>query len=93
MPAPARRATAPTAAARRRPAPASRVPLPDFTDCGYQTREPDADWIAIAHGGGPVRAFDRRMPAFGDALSEAQLAAIVHHLRSFCRDARAVAAR
>ena len=64
------------------------VPLPDFTDCGYQTREPDADWIAIAHGGGPVRAFDRRMPAFGDALSEAQLAAVVRHVRSFCRDAR-----
>ncbi|MEO5822152.1 MAG: cytochrome c [Vicinamibacteraceae bacterium] len=64
-------------------------PLPDFTDCGFQTREPDADWLAIAHGGGPVRAFDRRMPAFGDALSEAELATIVRHLRTFCRDARA----
>jgi len=64
------------------------LPVPDFTDCAYQTREPDADWIAIAHSGGPVRAFDRRMPAFGDALSETQLAAIVHHLRSFCGDAR-----
>ncbi|HET9372726.1 MAG TPA: c-type cytochrome, partial [Vicinamibacterales bacterium] len=30
------------------------VPTPDFTDCSFATREPDADWIAIAHEGGPV---------------------------------------
>jgi mono/diheme cytochrome c family protein len=63
-------------------------PLPDFTDCSFQTREPDADWLAIAHDGGPVRAFDRRMPAFGEALSGDQLAAIVRHLRRFCADPR-----
>src|SRR5688572_1763781 len=45
------------------------IPLPDFTDCSFATREPAADWFAIAHDGGPVRAFDRMMPAFGEALS------------------------
>src|ERR1700752_2904678 len=48
-------------------------PLPDFTDCGFNTPEVAADWFAIAHEGGPVRAFSRRMPAFGDALTEAEI--------------------
>ena len=37
------------------------VPTPDFTDCSFSSREPDADWIAVAHQGGPVRAFDETM--------------------------------
>ena len=48
------------------------TPLPDFSDCSFSSREPDADWVAIAHQGGPVRAFDETMPAFGEALSEEQ---------------------
>lgn len=62
------------------------VPLPDFTDCRFATPEADADWLAIAHEGGPVRAFDRLMPAFGDALSPGELRLIVTHLRSFCTE-------
>jgi hypothetical protein len=64
------------------------TPLPDFTDCSFATPEPDADWFAIAHEGGPVRAFDRRMPAFGRALSEGALLRVIQHLRGFC-DSRA----
>jgi mono/diheme cytochrome c family protein len=60
------------------------TPLPDFTDCSFATPEPDADWLAIIHEGGPTRAFDRRMPAFGEALSGEQLQQIVDHLRTFC---------
>jgi len=60
--------------------------LPDFTDCSFATREPDSDWFAVAHRGGPARAFDRRMPAFGLALSQAQLEAAVQHLRTFCQE-------
>src|SRR5687767_6294426 len=41
-------------------------PIPDFTDCSFNTPEAAADWIAVAHQGGPVRAFSRRMPAFGE---------------------------
>jgi mono/diheme cytochrome c family protein len=62
------------------------VPLPDFTDCSFTTREPDADWFAVSHGGGPMRAFDRMMPAFGTALTDEEIAAAVSHLRTFCAD-------
>ncbi len=60
------------------------TPVPDFTDCNFASREPDADWGAIIHAGGPVRAFDRMMPAFGDALSAEEIQAILDHVRSLC---------
>jgi mono/diheme cytochrome c family protein len=62
------------------------TPLPDFTECSFATPEPDADWLAVMHDGGPARAFDRRMPAFGDALTDAQLQDILDYTRSFCTD-------
>ena len=58
---------------RRRDAGRLRHPLPDFTDCSFDSPEAAADWLAVAHDGGPVRAFDRRMPAFGEALTAAEL--------------------
>lgn len=60
--------------------------IPDFTDCSFASREPDADWIAVAHQGGPVRGFDRRMPAFGDALDDHSLELVMAHVRTFCPD-------
>jgi hypothetical protein len=62
------------------------APLPDFTDCSFATPEADADWLAVAHDGGPVRAFDRRMPAFGEALGQEALLRAVSHIRSFCAE-------
>jgi hypothetical protein len=62
-------------------------PLPDFTDCDFAAREPDADWIAIAHQGGPVRGFSAMMPAFGAALTVEQIARIVAHIRTLCTEA------
>jgi mono/diheme cytochrome c family protein len=62
------------------------LPLPDFSDCSFATVEPSADWFAVAHDGGPVRAFDRRMPAFGEALPERDLEAAVAYLHEFCTD-------
>ncbi len=64
------------------------TPLPDFTDCSFATREPDADWYSIVHQGGPTRAFNRMMPAFGAALTEAEIYAALGHVRSFCGDDR-----
>ncbi|HEX6203836.1 MAG TPA: cytochrome c [Thermoanaerobaculia bacterium] len=61
-------------------------PLPDFTDCSFATREPDADWFAVSHDGGPARAFGRMMPAFGEALSGAELQKALDHVRTFCAD-------
>ena len=62
------------------------VPLPDFTDCSFASREPAADWFAVAHAGGPVRAFDRRMPAFGEALAEDEIERTIAHVRALCSD-------
>ena len=62
--------------------------LPDFTDCDFAVREPDADWYAIAHRGGPIRGFDRLMPSFGEALEREQIQAALAHIRSFCKDSR-----
>lgn len=61
-------------------------PLPDFTDCSFASREPDADWVGVAHGGGPVRGFSTTMPAFGEALSLEELQKAVDHIRTFCGD-------
>jgi hypothetical protein len=60
--------------------------FPDFTDCATNTVEPLGDWMAVAHRGGPVRALDRRMPAFGDALSDEQIERAVKYLWTFCDD-------
>jgi mono/diheme cytochrome c family protein len=60
--------------------------LPDFTDCATNTVEPMADWLAVVHRGGPVRALDRRMPAFGEALTESQIELALRHIWTFCDD-------
>ena len=63
-------------------------PVPDFSDCAFASREPDADWYAVIHEGGPTRAFDRMMPAFGDALTGEEIDRILGHVRTFCEDSR-----
>ena len=62
------------------------LPVPDFTDCNFGTREPDEDWLAVSHGGGPERGFDRVMPAFGEALTVDELQRALDYARSLCRD-------
>jgi hypothetical protein len=62
------------------------VPLPDFADCSFVSREPDADWLAVSHQGGPVRGFSTSMPAFGEAFSIEQLQKIIDYIRTFCTD-------
>jgi len=65
-----------------------RVPMPDFTDCAFASREPDADWFAVAHEGGPVRGFSPLMPPHGESLGAETLQLVIAHVRSFCTDAR-----
>jgi mono/diheme cytochrome c family protein len=62
------------------------VPPPDFTECSFASREPAADWVAVAHDGGPTRAFSRLMPAFGDALSMEQLELIMEYVGGMCTE-------
>jgi hypothetical protein len=59
-------------------------PLPDFRDCAFATREPDTDWLAVAHDGGPARAFARIMPAYGQALTVEEITRVLGHMRTFC---------
>jgi mono/diheme cytochrome c family protein len=67
---------------------AFETPVPDFSDCEFASREPDPDWYAIIHEGGPARAFDSLMPAFGDALTGDDIQEILAHVRTFCEDPR-----
>jgi mono/diheme cytochrome c family protein len=67
---------------------ALEIELPDLTDCSFSTREADADWIAVAHEGGPARAFAREMPAFGSALDLQQIRSALDYARTFCADRR-----
>ncbi|HQX83820.1 MAG TPA: c-type cytochrome, partial [Vicinamibacterales bacterium] len=60
------------------------VPTPDFTDCQFAPREANADWVTVAHEGGPARGFSNHMPAFGGAFSEADLYKIIGHVKTFC---------
>lgn len=62
------------------------VEPPDFSDCAFATAEPDPDWHAVVHEGGPIRGLGRHMPAFGDALTMDQIALAVGHVRTFCKD-------
>jgi len=68
--------------------PQSRVgwdlPLPDFNDCNFASREPNDDWMAVAHDGGPARGFSKLMPAFGDVLTAEELELVLIHMRTFC---------
>jgi hypothetical protein len=60
--------------------------LPGFTDCSFASREPHGDWAGVAHEGGPLRGFDRMMPAFGDALSMEEIERVVAYVKGLCED-------
>jgi hypothetical protein len=62
------------------------TPLPDFTDCSFTTPEADLDWSSVVHKGGTIRALDRRMPSFIDALSEEEIDRVIGYIRGFCAE-------
>lgn len=62
------------------------IALPDFSDCSFANREPDSDWLAVAHGGGPARGFSPLMAPWGGVFSIDELGLAVGHLRTFCND-------
>jgi mono/diheme cytochrome c family protein len=71
------------------PAAAALEPRPAaLSDCAFANREADADWLAVAHRGGPARAFSPSMPAFNAELSREEITAILLHVRSFCAGSR-----
>lgn len=64
------------------------VPLPDFTDCGFNTREPDSDWSFVVNHGGTAMGLSSQMPAYADALTADEMAEVLAYMRQFCRDDR-----
>lgn len=64
------------------------IPLPDLTNCASFNKEPDADWFAVIHQGGPARAWSPIMPAFGDALTAEQINQVIEYVRTFCQNKR-----
>jgi mono/diheme cytochrome c family protein len=64
------------------------VPLPDFTDCNFITREGDGNWAYLIAHGGEAFGLSPQMPAFGDALTGEQIQAVLDFIRSFCDEPR-----
>jgi len=64
------------------------VPLPDFTDCNFITREGDGNWYYLLVHGGEGLALSPQMPAFGNVLTKEQLRAVLSYIRTFCHDPR-----
>ena len=64
------------------------IDLPDFSDCSFANREPDSDWLAVAHGGGPARGFSPLMAPWGGTFDLDELQMAVSHIRTFCSDDR-----
>jgi mono/diheme cytochrome c family protein len=60
------------------------IPLPDFTDCDFTSREPAPDFVSVAHQGGPVRGFSQFMPAMGSVLSIEEITRAVEYVKSYC---------
>ena len=59
---------------------------PDFTESRFASREPAADWAGIVTHGGPIRGFDRLMPAFGDALPREEIDLILEYVQTLYQD-------
>jgi mono/diheme cytochrome c family protein len=60
------------------------VPLPDFTDCVVATGESTANWAGLIRYGGKFLGLSDEMPAFGDALTESEIDAVLAYVRGFC---------
>ena len=60
--------------------------FPDFTACIATSREPNRDWSAILHNGGPARGFSEIMPSFREALTSDQIEKVIEYVRGFCRE-------
>jgi len=64
------------------------VPLPDFTDCNFITREADGNWLYLLAHGGESLGLSSQMPGFGDVLTPQQIQATLDYIRGFCHDPR-----
>ena len=81
----ARRATGRTGEDNRVPQLASTRRCLTSPTAASRRRSPMPTGWRSSTSGGPIRAFDRRMPAFGDALTERQIQQTIDYIRGLCR--------
>jgi mono/diheme cytochrome c family protein len=67
---------------------AINVPLPDFTDCNFITREGNGNWAYLITHGGKGLGLSPQMPAFADVLTDEQVHQVLDYIRTFCTDSR-----
>ena len=67
---------------------AIKVPLPDFTDCSFTTREPTSDWSYVSTHGGSGMGLSNQMPSFRGVLSDDEIEKVLDYIRGFCTDDR-----
>ncbi len=54
----------------------------NFSDSLFNSREPVSDWKIVVTHGGPALGFSQMMPAFGDALTEADIDAVLVFIKT-----------
>jgi len=54
----------------------------NFSDKLFNSREPVSDWKTVVIHGGPALGFSEMMPAFGDALSESDIDAVLAYVKT-----------
>lgn len=62
------------------------VPLPNLTDCSFNSREPSSDWEHVVVHGGSSLGLSDQMPAFEDTLNQGQIREVLAYIRTFCRE-------
>lgn len=58
----------------------------NFSDALFNSREPLSDWKIVVSEGGAALGFSEQMPAFGDSLSEADIDAVLAHVKTLGGD-------
>jgi mono/diheme cytochrome c family protein len=59
---------------------------PDLASCKYATAEHEAAWVGTVRDGGAARGLSSIMPAFKGTLTPEQIEAVVHYVRSLCKE-------
>lgn len=54
----------------------------NFADALFNSREPASDWQIVITSGGAALGFSEKMPAFGQSLSEADIEAVLAHIKT-----------
>jgi mono/diheme cytochrome c family protein len=65
---------------------AIQVPLPDFTDCSFTTREPVSDWSFVVAHGGAAMGLSAQMPAYDTVLTPEEIHRVIEYIKGFCTE-------